>query len=64
MAEIKTSEFFKASTVSIKDPQLQRALSRVGSGFDSNRLQAIDEVTSEVWETWREEARRIKEHTL
>jgi L-lactate dehydrogenase complex protein LldF len=36
----------------------------VGTGFDGGRRQAIDEVTPEVWETWREEARRIKAHTL
>lgn len=64
MAEVKTRDFFNASSVSIRDPQLQRALQRVGSGFDTNRLAAIDEVTRESWESWREEARRIKEHTL
>ncbi len=64
MADIKTSEFSKASTLSIKDPQLQRALGRVGAGFDTSRQEAIAEVTPEVWETWREEARSIKAHTL
>ena len=64
MADVKTSEFSRASALSIKDPQLQRALSRVGSGFDQSRRDAIDEVTQEVWETWREEARNIKVHTL
>lgn len=34
MAEVKTQDFFKASTVSIHDPQLRRALQRVGTGFD------------------------------
>ena len=64
MANVKTSEFSRASSLSIKDPQLQRALGRVGSGFDSSRRDAIAEVTQEVWETWREEARSIKVHTL
>ena len=64
MADVKTQDFFKASTVSILDPQLQRALQRVGTGFDTNRRQAIDEVTPEVWEAWREQARQIKVHTL
>jgi L-lactate dehydrogenase complex protein LldF len=36
----------------------------VGTGFDSARREAIDEVSSEVWEQWRDEARRVKEHTL
>jgi L-lactate dehydrogenase complex protein LldF len=64
VADVKTQDFFKASTVSILDPQLQRALQRVGTGFDTNRRQAIDEVTPEVWEAWREQARQIKVHTL
>ena len=64
MAQAKTRDFSQASSVSIRDPQLQRALQRVSTGFDLGRRQAIDEVTSEVWESWREEARRIKEHTL
>ena len=64
MAEVKTSEFFEASSVSILDPGLRRALEKVGTGFDGNRRSAIDEVSSEAWEEWREQARRIKEHTL
>ena len=64
MVEVKTKDFFKASTVSINDPQLRRALQRVGTGFDSNRRQAIEEVTPEAWETWRDQARQIKVHTL
>ena len=46
------------------DPQLRRALDRVGSGFDVARRNAIEEVTPEAWEEWREEARDIKAHTL
>jgi L-lactate dehydrogenase complex protein LldF len=46
------------------DPKLRRALDRVGSGFDVARRNAIDEVTPEAWEEWREEARQIKIHTL
>ena len=64
MAQAKTKDFFGASTLSIKDPQLQRALQRVGTGFDSNRLSRIAEATPEVWEGWREQAQSIKAHTL
>jgi L-lactate dehydrogenase complex protein LldF len=39
-------------------------LERVGTGFDAARRDAITEVTPQVWEEWREEARRIKNHTL
>ncbi len=46
------------------DPKLRRALDRVGSGFDVARRNAIEEVGSEAWEEWREEARQIKIHTL
>ena len=46
------------------DPKLRRALDRVGSGFDVARRNAIEEVTPEAWEEWREEARQIKIHTL
>lgn len=64
MADVKTRDFSRATSVSIQDPQLQRALRRVGSGFDNSRRDAIDEVTEEAWESWREEARSIKAHTL
>ena len=46
------------------DPQLRRALDRVGSGFDVARRNAIEEVSWEAWEEWRDEARQIKIHTL
>ena len=64
MPEVKTSEFETASASAMLNPQLRRALDRVGSGFDVARRNAIDEVTEEVWEEWREEARQIKIHTL
>ena len=64
MPEVKTSEFFPASAAAMADPKLRRALDRVGSGFDVARRNAIEEVTTEAWEDWREEARRIKIHTL
>ena len=64
MPPIKTDEFFSASAAAMANPQLRRALDRVGSGFDVARRNAIDEITTEVWEEWRDEARRIKVHTL
>jgi L-lactate dehydrogenase complex protein LldF len=64
MADIKTQNFYAASTISIQDPQLRQALRRVGTGFDGARRDAISEVTPEVWEEWREQARQIKAHTL
>jgi L-lactate dehydrogenase complex protein LldF len=61
---IKTQDFYAASTISIRDPQLRQALRRVGTGFDGARREAIAEVTPETWEEWREQARQIKVHTL
>lgn len=64
MSIVKTSQFTSASAEAMKDPQLRRALDRVGSGFDVARRNAIEEVSWEAWEQWREEARQIKIHTL
>ena len=64
MADVKTQDFFAASAVSIQAPILRKALIKVGTGFDGARLAAINDVTPDTWEAWREEARRIKVHTL
>ena len=64
MPEVKTAQFSSASAAAMLDPQLRRALDRVGVGFDVARRNAIDEVTTESWEEWRQEARNIKIHTL
>ena len=64
MADIKTRDFSAASAVSILDPQLRKALAQVGTGFDAARRAAIDEVSPELWDEWREEARQIKVHAL
>ena len=64
MAEVKTGEFAGASAAAMLDPQLRRALDRVGVGFDVARRNAMEEVGAEAWEEWREEARNIKGHTL
>ena len=64
MADIKTRDFSAASAVSILAPQLRKALAQVGTGFDAARRAAIDEVSPELWDEWREEARQIKIHAL
>jgi L-lactate dehydrogenase complex protein LldF len=64
VVEVKTQEFYPASVAAMGNPQLRRALQRVGAGFDGARREAIQEVTPQVWEEWREEARQIKVHTL
>ena len=64
MAEVVTRQFVPASQAAVKDVQLRQALRRAGSGFDGTRREAIAEVSEEVWEGWREQARKIKEHTI
>ena len=64
MPRVQTRNFIPASSLSIRDPQLRQALRRVGTGFNGARLDAIEEVSSPAWESWREEARRIKAHTM
>ena len=64
MADIKTQDFVAASSAAMEDVNLRRALRQVGGGFNEARLDAINEVSWEAWEEWREEARRIKVHTL
>ncbi len=64
MAEVATRDFVAASRAAVQDQQLRQALRRAGSGFDGARQEAIDEVTPEVWEGWRQQARRVKEHTI
>ncbi len=64
MPEVKTRDFPAASAVSILDPQMRMALQRAGTGFDGGRRECIDEVTPQVWEEWREQARQVKLHTL
>lgn len=64
MAEVATREFVPASQAAVRDEQLRQALRRAGSGFDGTRREAIAEVTEDVWEGWRQQARSIKEHTI
>ena len=64
MAEVVTRQFVPASQAAVKDAQLRQALRRAGTGFDGTRREAIAEVSEEVWEGWREQARKIKEHTI
>ena len=64
MPEVKTQDFTASSRLALKNPQLQQALKRAGTGFDVARRSAINHVGSENWELWREEARQIKIHSL
>ena len=64
MAEVATRDFIAASQAAVQDAQLRQALRRAGDGFDGARREAIAEATPAVWESWRQQARSIKEHTI
>ena len=54
MAEIKTGDFVAASSAAMEDANLRRALRQMGGGFNEARLDAINEVSWEAWDDWRE----------
>jgi L-lactate dehydrogenase complex protein LldF len=62
--QVRSEEFSRASAHAIDDPQIQHSLLRVMEHFDSGRLDAIEQVTPEVWERWRERGRQIKSHAI
>ena len=64
MPESKTQDFKKASAAAVADPRLQAALKKAGGGFDGARLEAIQELSTDVWEQLSAEAREIKRHTM
>ena len=64
MAEVATRDFIAASQAAVQDAQLRQSLRRAGDGFDGARREAIAEATPAVWESWRQQARSIKEHTI
>src|SRR5690606_33867481 len=60
---VPTSHAFKENARrGLADPILQRALDNMRSGFPAKRLAAIKRLPE--FEALREEARRIKDHTL
>ena len=64
MADIKTKEFKSESRKALNNPQIQKSLVRVIDHFGEARVNAIEEITPEVWEILREKARTIKTHTM
>lgn len=64
MSEVKTHEFQRASAKALADRKLQTYLKRAMGHFDEARQEAIEELTQEYWEELRQEARRVKKHTL
>ena len=64
MPAVATRDFVPASRAAVRDPQLRRAFGSAGAGFDGARRDAIAAVSPAVWEQWRQDARRIKEHAI
>jgi L-lactate dehydrogenase complex protein LldF len=62
--QVKTQQFQKAASRALANDQIQRALARVSEGFDGARQRAIKELSTEVWERYRERGRQVKEHTI
>ena len=62
--QIKTQQFPKAAAQALASDQIQRALARVSEGFDGARQRAIKELSTEVWERYREQGRQVKEHAI
>ena len=62
--QVRTQDFHKGSSQALNDRQTQVSLVRVMEHFDHARQEAIEELTPEVWERYRERGRQIKQHTI
>ena len=62
--QVRSEQFKELSLQALASKQVQSSLSRVSEGFDMARRRAVTELTPEVWEEYREQGRRIKEHTI
>ena len=62
--QVRSEQFKELSLQALASKQVQSSLSRVSEGFDLARRRAVAELTPEVWEEYREQGRRIKEHTI
>ena len=56
---VRTQHFSKTSSQAIGDQQIQRSLVSVAKQFDHARQEAIQELTPEVWERYRERGSQI-----
>ena len=62
--EVRSQRFQRSSAQALGDEQMQRSMARVIDHFDHARQDAIQELTPEVWERYRERGREIKRHTI
>ena len=64
MPAVATRQFVPASRAAVRDDQLRRAFGSAGAGFDGARRDAIAEISTQRWQEWQQQARRIKEHAI
>ncbi|MBI4200201.1 MAG: iron-sulfur cluster-binding protein [Chloroflexi bacterium] len=62
--QVRTQEFPRASSRALANGRVQQALTNVMGHFDHAREAAIQELTPEVWERYRERGREIKRHAM
>ena len=62
--QVRTQHFSKGASSALADRQVQRSLVRVMEHFDHAREEAIEELSPELWEWYREKGRQIKQHTM
>lgn len=62
--EVNTQRFRQASSRAVVDERLQSALGKAIGHFDQARRTAIEELTPELWERYRQKGQEIKEHTV
>ena len=62
--EVETQRFRRASTQALADDNLQSAMGRAIGHFDQARQAAIEELTPELWERYRQRGQEIKSHTI
>jgi len=64
MTRVRTREFVPIALQALANPRIQRSLERL-EHFRSARQRSIEETGGpQVWDAMREQARRIKQHTL
>ena len=62
--QVRTERFRRQSTQALADEQVQGSLARVMDHFDHARRVAVEELTPQVWERYRERGREVKRHAI
>ena len=62
--QVRTERFRRQSAQALADEQVQGSLARVMDHFDHARRAAVEELTPQVWERYRERGREVKRHAI